>query len=116
MSHKSTIASLELNEREYFARLQQEYDDIISELESTDIDRIPSRIDERLRKQRDERITYFKKLHQEHEEKQAQCVVDDQAQMVTLSCCLNELAINSKSADEFRKKLKGDEELMFKKH
>jgi hypothetical protein len=69
-----------------------------------------------LKKQSDKHQHRFEKYDQEYEENQAQHLADDQAQMIELICALNELAINSKSADEFKKKLKNEEERVVEKH
>ncbi len=111
-----SVASLELAKRQHLEQLEKDYKEIISKLEASDINCIPDKIHQWLKNQTDERFKQFEKYRQAYEEKQAQCLADNQAQILGLVCDFNQLAINSNSADEFKEKLKNEEKRVIEKH
>ncbi|CAF1485876.1 unnamed protein product [Adineta steineri] len=111
-----TIANLKEAKRQYREQIEKEREDIIIILKGSDIDSIPNKIREWLKKQSDEHQNRFEKYQQEYQNKRAQQLANNQAQVVELVSAFNQLAINSKSADEFKKKLKDEEKYVLKKH
>ncbi|CAF4624948.1 unnamed protein product [Rotaria sp. Silwood1] len=110
------IENSELIKHQYSEQLKEDRKEIISVLESSDIESIPEKIRRWLEKQSEERRQQFEKYQQIHEEKQAHHLATDQAQIIELACVLNKLAINSQNADEFCEKLKNEEKRLTEKH